>query len=416
LRRRALTEEAGLSRRRSISWLLAGAAILVAACGGDPAPDEASPAAGLDADAAGLAAAAPAGAAPTVAPPAGPLGAVGLATTPVADIPLATALAARPADGRLYVTSQEGRVWRIDGGGSASVVLDLTARVSPHEPGSERGLLGLAFNPVDGRLFVYFTDVDVQSHVVSYAVGPDGVPDPASAWTVIDIPQPGVGHKGGGMSFDETGVLYLALGDGGGSNGRDAQDYTKLLGGIIRITPSTTGPGYVVPADNPFLADPARRPELWAKGLRNPWGFWRDPASGDLWLGDVGESTVEELDRIPAGVAGVNLGWYHLEGNEVNEPGAPADALAPVFTYRHDEIGPAIIGGRIYRGASIPALRGAYVFADMAGVLFALGAGDEVVRLGLTIPQLIVTGFGDGLDGELYVLTLQGGVLRLGPA
>jgi hypothetical protein len=122
-------------------------------------------------------------------------------------------------------------------------VLDLTARVSPHEPGSERGLLGLAFNPVDGRLFVYFTDVDVQSHVVSYAVGPDGVPDPASAWTVIDIPQPGVGHKGGGMSFDETGVLYLALGDGGGSNGRDAQDYTKLLGGIIRITPSTTGPG-----------------------------------------------------------------------------------------------------------------------------------------------------------------------------
>jgi glucose/arabinose dehydrogenase len=169
-------------------------------------------------------------------------------------------------------------------------------------------------------------------------------------------------------------------------------------------------------ADNPFLTDPARRPELWAKGLRNPWGFWRDPASGDLWLGDVGESTVEELDRIPAGVAGVNLGWYHLEGNEVNEPGAPADALAPVFTYRHDEIGPAIIGGRIYRGASIPALRGAYVFADMAGVLFALGAGDEVVRLGLTIPQLIVTGFGDGLDGELYVLTLQGGVLRLGPA
>jgi hypothetical protein len=100
----------------------------------------------------------------------------------------------------------------------------------------------------------------------------------------------------------------------------------------------------------------------------------------------------------------------------VHEPGAPGDTLPPVFTYRHDEIGPAIIGGRIYRGTTIPELRGAYVFADMAGVLFALGAGDEVVRLGLTIPQLIVTGFGDGLDGELYVLTLQGGVLRLGPA
>ncbi len=404
------------SRARRVFSVLATAAWLaVAGCGGDDGDGEGSDADSAGAGAAGVASTVATEEPPAPMPPAAPLANVPLATTTVAEVPMATALARRPGHDTMYVTSQEGRVWRIDGDGAADVVLDLTAVVSPHEPGSERGALGLAFNPVDGRLFVYYTDLEVQAHVVSYALDPEGMPDPASAWKVITLPQPGVGHKGGGMSFDDAGVLYLAVGDGGGSNGRDAQDYTKLLGGIIRIIPSTAGPGYIVPTDNPFLTDPGRRPELWAKGLRNPWGFWRDPASGDLWLGDVGENTVEELDRIPAGTAGVNLGWYFMEGNEVREQGAPADAFPPIFTYRHDEIGPAIIGGRIYRGSAIPELHGAYVFADMAGTLFALGAGDEVVRLSLTIPHVIVTGFGIGPDDELYVLTLQGGVLRLGP-
>lgn len=410
-RRRVMSTRRDASSRSGVRGLLAGTLLLAAACGSDPTGVE-SPQTTVAADGEPAAATV----VETIPPPAvDGFGGLALATTAVADVPMATALATRPGHDAMYVTSQEGRVWRIDGAGAADVVLDLTATVSPHEPGSERGLLGIAFSPVDGRLFVYYTDLEIQAHVVSYALSAEGLPDPASAWNVITIHQPGVGHKGGGMSFDDTGILYLAVGDGGGSNGRDAQDYTKLLGGIIRIIPSTAGPGYVVPPDNPFLNDPARRPELWAKGLRNPWGFWRDPVSGDLWLGDVGENTVEELDRIPAGTAGVNLGWYFREGNDEREPGGPADPFAPVFTYRHDEIGPAIIGGRIYRGSAIPELRGAYVFADMAGVLFALGAGDQVVRLPLTVPHVIVTGFGVGPDEELYVLTLQGGILRLSP-
>lgn len=250
---------------------------------------------------------------------------------------------------------------------------------------------------------------------MSYALDADGAPDAASVWDVLVVEQPGVGHKGGGMSFDADGALYLALGDGGGSDGRDAQDYTKLLGGIVRIVPNTTGPGYTNPADNPWPSDATRRPELWAKGLRNPWGFWRDPVTGDLWMGDVGNNTVEEVDRIPAAMAGANLGWYFIEGDQVNHDGAPPDALAPIFTYRHDEIGPAVIGGRIYRGDAIPSLRGAYVFADMAGRVMAIGAGDETVTLTVSLPGVVITGFGEGPDGELYVLTLQGGVLKIVP-
>ena len=162
-----------------------------------------------------------------------------------------------------------------------------------------------------------------------------------------------------------------------------AQDYAKLLGGIIRIVPRLDAEGDDLPADNPFLGDGAKAPELWAKGLRNPWGFWRDPATGELWMGDVGENTVEELNRIPAGAGGLNLGWYFIEGTQVNYEGAPEGTHAPIFTYRHDEIGPAIIGGEVYRGSAIPELRGAYVFADLAGTMFAVGAGDTTVKLAL---------------------------------
>jgi len=342
-----------------------------------------------------------------------------LRTAPVSvlsyvDLPKLTAMTTRPADGAEYFTSQTGEVWRFIYGTEPELVLDLTAEVSPWEQGSERGLLGIAFSPVDGRMFVYFTGVDLTSHVVSFAMDEAGHPDPASRWEVLTQEQPGLGHKGGGMAFTPDGTLFLALGDGGGSNGRDAQDYTKILGGIIRIIPSTTGPGYDVPPDNPFVGQPDRRPEIWAKGLRNPWGFCRDAATGDLWFGDVGNNTMEEVDRMRAGESGLNFGWYFIEGTQVNHEGAPADAVAPLWAYRHDEVGPAVIGGCVYRGVQSPALQGAYVFADMAGQLFAMGANDEVVPLPTTASG-VVTGFGTTADGELIVLTLQKGAFHLAP-
>jgi Glucose / Sorbosone dehydrogenase len=333
---------------------------------------------------------------------------------PWVDLPLLTAMAAQPGTTASYLTSQSGEVWRVVDGTAPELVLDLTAVVSPYVNGSERGLLGIAFNPVDGRMFLSYTDGNIDSHVVSYAVDAAGRPDPATALEVIFVDQPGLGHKGGSLVFEPNGTLYVALGDGGASNGQDAQDMTKLLGGIVRIVPRRGAAGYEVPADNPYVADPAVLPEIWAKGLRNPWGFCRDAPTGNLWLADVGNNTMEEIDRLAPGVAGANFGWPFLEGTDVRRDGAPPGAIPPVHAYRHDEIGPAAIGGCVYRGTAIPALAGAYVFGDLTGALFAIGAGDEVVRLAPAAGG-ILTGFGTRPDGEMVVLTLRAGAVRLVP-
>jgi glucose/arabinose dehydrogenase len=346
-------------------------------------------------------------------PPVGRLRDLKLELKPFVDLPMLTSMAVNPADDSLYFASQTGEIWRVTRG-RPTLALDLTDVVSPYENGSERGLLGIQFSPADGRLFVYYTDHDVDSHLVSYAVAANGRARPRSRREVLFIEQPGLGHKGGGIAFEPDGTLYLALGDGGGSNGRDAQDYTKLLGGIVRIVPKTNGPGYKVPKDNPYAGRDGSAPEIWAKGLREPWGFWRDPVTGAFWTADVGESSMEEIDRFPAGAGDLNFGWYFVEGTQVNHDGAPEDAVAPVYAYEHGEIGPAAIGGRVYRGSAIRKLRGAYVFADMSGPFLAIGAHDKVVRLDLQHTG-IVTGFGVLPNGELIVLTLQEGAFRLVP-
>ena len=320
----------------------------------------------------------------------------------------------RPSDGVAYASSQTGQVWRLADPAAPALALDLSASVPVYEQGSERGLLGLGFGPADDRMYVFYSDLQNDSHVVSYAMNADGTADVNSARLVIDVPSDGFGHKGGAMSFDGP-TLYLALGDGGASKGRTAQDYMSLLGSIIRITPRLDGPGYDVPADNPFVGDPTRLPELWAKGLREPWGFWRDPVTGTLWISDVGDHTMEEIDRMTADQKGLNFGWYFLEGTEVYAEGAPPDGLTPpLFAYRHDEIGPAAIGGKVYRGTAIPELVGAYVFGDMAGITFGVGANDEITKLTLR-GSGVVTGIADGPDGELYLLTHSKGILKVVP-
>ena len=344
-------------------------------------------------------------------PPSAGLAAIPLAWHNVNKLPKLTAMAARP-DGLIIMTSETGEVWKVDAAGGSEMVLDLTAAVSPWEPGSERGLLGAAFDPAGTRLYLYYTDVAIDSHLVSYAVGADGHIDPASEREVLFVDQPGLGHKGGGIAVTPDGTLFLALGDGGASDGLDAQDDTELLGKVIRITPKPDGPGYDVPPDNPFVGQPGIAPEIWAKGLRNPWGFAIDAATGDLWTGDVGNHTMEEIDRIPNGTNGQNFGWYWIEGTFVRVHGAPAEVVAPVFAYRHDEVGPAAIGGRVYRGAAIAGLAGAYVFGDITGALFAIGAGDETVRLPARVPG-VLTGFGLGPDDELWALTLDKGAFLL---
>ena len=348
------------------------------------------------------------------APPVEQLAALKLGLQPYAAIDKVTGMIVRPADDVVYASSQTGQVWRLADPAAPVLALDLSAETSPYEQGSERGLLGIAFSPVDGRLFVFYTDLQAQSHLVSYPILSDGTADVSGMWPVIDVPSTGFGHKGGGMSFDGP-ILYLALGDGGGTNGRDAQNYESLLGSIIRIVPRTTEPSYDYPDDNPYLSDPAKRPELWAKGFREPWGFWRDPITGIIWTADVGNHVMEEIDRMMPDQKGLNFGWYFIEGTQVNHEGAPPDAVPPLYAYLHSDVGPAAIGGQVYRGTAIPGLDGAYVFADIGGKTFAVGAGDQVTRLQLNVPGL-VTGFGAGPDGELYVLTHSQGIQKLVPA
>ena len=350
----------------------------------------------------------------TPAPPVEQLAALKLGLQPYAAVDKVTGMIVRPADDVVYASSQTGQVWRLADPAAPVLALDLSAETSPYEQGSERGLLGIAFSPVDGRLFVFYTDLQAQSHLVSYPMLPDGTADVSGMWPVIDVPSTGFGHKGGGMSFDGP-ILYVALGDGGGTNGRDAQNYESLLGSIIRIVPRTTEPSYDYPDDNPYLNDPSKRPELWAKGLREPWGFWRDPITGIIWMADVGNHVMEEIDRMMPDQKGLNFGWYFIEGTQVNHEGAPPDVVPPLYAYLHSDVGPAAIGGRVYRGAAIPGLDGAYVFADIGGKTFAVGAGDQVTRLQLNVPGL-VTGFGTGPDGELYVLTHSQGIQKLVPA
>jgi glucose/arabinose dehydrogenase len=332
-----------------------------------------------------------------------------LAVVDVANLEHPLAFAWRPGDDATYIADQVGLVYRLDPAGNAEVVLDLKARVTPFESGSERGLLGLTFGP-DGRMYLDFTDQQSDTHVVSMAMA-GSAPDPATEWEILFIDQPGFGHKAGTLDFDTAGNLYIASGDGAGSNGRDAQDPAKLLGAILRVKPNADGPGYTVPPDNPFANDPAIRPEKWVYGLRNPWRFTIDDETGEMWLGDVGKDEIEEVDRVPAGVSGVNFGWYWYEGSERRKAGAPEGVVPPVWEYSH-QVGVSVIAGHVYRGAAIPALRGAFVFGDLTGIMWAFGA-DGVQTLPVRFTSLVA--FGEGPDGELWLASHFGRVARLVP-
>jgi glucose/arabinose dehydrogenase len=152
------------------------------------------------------------------------------------------------------------------------------------------------------------------------------------------------------------------------------------------------------------------RPEIWHKGFRNPWRFSIDEATGDMWIGDVGNNEIEEINVVPASQGGLNFGWYFFEGTNQRYDGAPPGTISPVFEYPHS-VGPAVIAGHVYRGSAIPGLAGAFVFADIGGIFWALGT-DDAVELPLTVDGA-VTAIEEGPDGELYVLTLQGGAYRL---
>ncbi len=335
---------------------------------------------------------------------------------PVAELEQPVAMAVRAGDHALYVAEKVGRVVALSPGSDPRVVLDLTNRVSL---GSEQGLLGLAFSP-DGRyLYVDFTDTGGDTHVAEFAFDDDGA-DPASERLVLFVEQPFSNHNGGALAFGPDGYLYVALGDGGsaGDPMGNAQSLSTLLGKLLRISPRPSGgEPYAIPPDNPFVGWSGARPEIWAYGLRNPWRFSFDAATGDLWIGDVGQNAWEEIDLEPAGSdGGSNFGWDRLEGTHPFEGGSAPGSVPPVFEYANGAGSCAVTGGYVYRGALIPALAGAYVFADYCrGRLEALVPGNgramEVRALGPRVDAL--ASFGEDARGELYVLSLAGTVSRI---
>jgi hypothetical protein len=365
---------------------------------------------------------------PTTPPPPPPppvdstVGAV-VGLQPVAqglDFPLA--LATPPGDPRLFVAEKGGRIRVVRDGAVLPVpFLDVSGAVSE---GGEQGLLGLAFHPqyaTNGRFYIDFTDRQGDTRIVAYRVSADpNVADPASADTLLRIAQPFANHNGGHLAFGPDGMLYVAMGDGGagGDPQGHAQNAGDLLGSLLRI--DVNGPsGYAVPADNPFVGQAGARPEVWDLGLRNPWRFSFDRATGDLYIADVGQGAREEVDVSPAAAGGAgrgaNYGWPRTEGLSCYGA-ATCDRtgfVPPVLDYGHTD-GCSITGGYVYRGAAIPALQGLYFYSDFCSgwvrsFRLANGQATEQHEWPALKPGGTVPSFGEDAAGELYVLDAGNG-------
>ncbi len=388
----------------------------------------------------------------------------------------------------IYVADQVGKLYRIQVGenksaGTPTVFLDVSSRLVklglfPPLNYDERGFLGIAFHPDferNGLLYTFTSEPakgvadfstqpagvapDCQSVITEWKVAKPGdknsAVDTSSARELMRIDKPQFNHNGGTLAFGPDRMLYISLGDGGNANdvgpghapGGNAQSLApgNVLGKILRINPLTRNSAngkYGVPADNPLVGKPGAD-EIFAWGLRNPYRMSFDKPTGKLWVGDVGQNDVEEIDVV---VKGGNYGWPIKEGTFLfdnngggtdargfiykDSPGLPAGLIDPVAEYDHaDGVGQpetrvSIIGGSVYRGEKIKGLRGQYVFADYSGeigtppngALYTLGKNNRVERLqlfGRTDLNLAVLGWTRDSDGELYLLASSSGTLNL---
>lgn len=342
-----------------------------------------------------------------------PAPAAPFALTPIAEVKSVTAVTGTPAGPDvLLLTEQVGRIWRVVGG-RASVALDISGRVTS---GGEMGLLGLAVHPKwpeDPRVFVNYTgtvDGKLSTRVASFVLPASGPADPASEVVVLAFHQPFRNHNSGALAFGPDGMLYIGVGDGGGGGDPlgTGQDRSDWLGSILRVDVAVAP--YRVPADNPFVGVPDVRPEIWAYGVRNPWGMGFDGST--LWFADVGQNRWEEVN---IGVAGANYGWNRMEGTHCfGGEGCDRTGLTlPVVDYGRD-LGQSVTGGRVYRGPSIPALDGKYVYADFgSGVFFTVEPGRPATVVHRS--EFHPSAFGTDRHGRLYVADYGSGVYRLDP-
>jgi glucose/arabinose dehydrogenase len=352
---------------------------------------------------------------PTVPPAA--LGDPVVVLSPVTTVEGADDLAWRANDTTLFVVSQAGLIVPVRDGQPGDPVLDMTDLTSAS---GEQGLLGLAFSPDGATAYIDHTDNEGDTVIASYAVNGDGVFDPGSRAELLKIDQPYPNHNGGNVMIGPDGMLYIGMGDGGaaGDPERRALNVSSYLGKILRIDPVGGSP-YAVPPDNPFVGVDGALPEIWSVGVRNPWRMSFDPATGDLWIADVGQNAVEEVDVAWAADGagrGMNFGWSAFEGSDRYNDDQPADGVTPpIYEYQHGDAGCSISGGAVYRGAAIPALVGWFVFGDYcSGNLYAINVQDRTLVGNVVLGnQPTLSAVRAGPDGELYVLSVDGTVSRI---
>lgn len=333
-----------------------------------------------------------------------------------------------PGDARAFVVERGGRIFATYPDGGKQLFLDIEGRVKAlDEPGAgqEQGLLGLAFHPAygsNGRFFVYYTragDSDATWLSEFRAVG--GVGDETSEVRLDRYVQVATNHNGGGLEFGPDGMLYLALGDGGGSTGnQNGQDRSSELGSLLRYRIGVAHGDWTAPGDNPFAGSSSGSDLIWHYGLRNPFRFSFDPIDGLLLIGDVGASTQEEIDAVPTAASGVNFGWDVWEGTSCRRDFCdPSGYVFPVHEYATGSDGScAVTGGVVYRGYDLPELAGTYLYGDHCeGTLRSLrvtDAGDAAeIRSWPGVGAGNPADFGVDHGGEVYVADLGGRLLKL---
>ncbi|MGQ0642776.1 MAG: PQQ-dependent sugar dehydrogenase [Gemmatimonadaceae bacterium] len=333
-------------------------------------------------------------------------------------------LVSPPGDpSRMLILEQTGLVKLVKNGQLlVAPFLDLTTRIHvPQGPDDERGALGIAFHPqynANGQFFVYYIGFGQNIVVDRFQVS--GNPDAAfpNGTPVLTLPKTDPRHNGGAIAFGADGYLYIGIGDGACCNDPDGngQSTNTLFGKVLRLDVDT--PPYSIPPTNPFFGQPGRRGEIWAYGLRNPWRIDLDATASIVYIADVGESAFEEVNAVSAFQGGYNFGWNVMEGPQCRaQPTCNTQFLTPpVISYGHSQ-GCSVTGGHVYRGVQIPELIGHYFYSDFCrGFLrsFRVANGIATQQRDWGIPSPgSVTSFGKDAFGELYVLTLAGGVFKI---
>jgi glucose/arabinose dehydrogenase len=337
------------------------------------------------------------------------------------------ALLQAPGDNsRWFAVEQAGTVRVFDNDqnvtpGDVDVFVDISGRVLS---GGEQGLLGMAFHPdfaTNDQVFLSYTRGGPRESVISRfrLDTASGLLDPNSEFQIMTVPQPYANHNGGNIAFGPDGFLYVGFGDGGsGGDPQDrAQNTNEILGSMVRLDVDGGSP-YAIPRDNPFATNTncvdgtgtADCPEIYAWGFRNPWRWTFDSQTGELWVGDVGQATWEEIDRVEPGM---NYGWHDREGAHCYEPpsGCSTSNVDPITEYDHSA-GNSVTGGYVYRGAAMPAVQGYYIFGDFgSGRIWGIPASSPqgTVPLELDDTNLSLSSFAQDVDGELYAIDYSGG-------